>query len=72
LESHTWLPLIGHLPRPILIAAMRVANRLWVKKSIPDFRLLNSSEMQKLFPDARIEVEKKFGFTKSIMAIKPN
>lgn len=72
LESHTWLPLMGLLPRPILIAAMRAANRVWVKKSIPDFRLLNSGEMQKLFPDARIELEKKFGFTKSIMAIKPN
>lgn len=71
-ESHTWLPLMGVVPRPVLISAMRVANRTWVKKSIPDFRLLNVSEMQKLFPDARIKVEKKFGFAKSLMAIKPN
>jgi len=72
IESHTWLPFLGYFPRPFLIAAMRLANIVWVKKSIPDFNLLNSAEMQKLFPDARIEIERRFGIAKSLMAIKIN
>lgn len=72
IESHTWLPFFGLLPRPLLILSMRITNRLWIKASIPDFNLLSKAEMQKLFPDARIELEKRFGMTKSLMAIRPN
>jgi SAM-dependent methyltransferase len=71
-ESHTWLPFVGMIPREIFIPVLQAANVLWVKGSIPDFNLLAVYEMQKLFPDARIELEKKFGLTKSIMAIKTN
>lgn len=70
LESHTWLPLLGVLPRSLQVQVMTAANRVWVKRSIPDFNLLDVPEMQKLFPEAKIELEKKFGFIKSIMAIK--
>jgi SAM-dependent methyltransferase len=69
-ESHTWLPFLGYLPRAALIPTMKFANSFWVKKAYPDFYLLSAREMQRLFPDARIFTEKKFGMTKSIMAIK--
>lgn len=69
-ESHTWLPLMGVVPRKVQVPAMLLANRFWAKASIPDFRLLDSREVQNLFPDAKIVLETKFGFTKSIMAIK--
>jgi hypothetical protein len=70
-ESHTWLPMFGYLPRPALLAAMGLTNRIWIKAAEPDFNLLTPHEMQKLFPHARIELEIAFGFTKSVMAISP-
>ncbi len=69
-ESHTWLPGLGWLPRPLLIPTLRLTNRLWIKKTNPDWRLLNGSEMADLFPDARIVAERAMGLTKSIMAVK--
>lgn len=70
IESHTWLPFFSYLPRPSLVKAMRVSNRYWIKQAIPDFNLLTGREMAKLFPEAEIISEKKFGLVKSIMAIK--
>ncbi len=69
-ESHTWLPGLGWLPRPVLIPTLRLTNRLWIKKTSPDWRLLNGNEMAELFPDARIVAERALGMTKSIMAVK--
>ncbi len=70
IESHTWLPFVGYLPREVFLPILRVSNRYWIKQADPDFNLLGEKEMQKLFPNARILSEKKFGVTKSIMAIK--
>jgi hypothetical protein len=70
LESHSWLPLAGFLPRPLLIKVLKLSNRFWIKKTIPDFNLLDKDEMKKLFPDAEILSEKKFGMIKSIVAVK--
>ena len=70
LESHTWLPLFNFLPRPILIRALRVTNKFWVKKSQPDFHLLETASMRKLFPDAEIHTERFLGLTKSLIAIR--
>lgn len=72
IESHTWLPLAGYLPRRALLPTMKVANRVWPKASIPDFNLLNEKELVQLFPDARILKETSMGLTKSLMAIKVN
>lgn len=71
IESHTWLPFFSFLPRPVLLKAMRLSNRFWIKQAMPDFNLLDAKQMAKLFPDAAIIFEKKFGLVKSIMAIKP-
>jgi 2-polyprenyl-3-methyl-5-hydroxy-6-metoxy-1,4-benzoquinol methylase len=70
IESHTWLPLFGYLPRSIQLPILKLTNRFWVKAADPDFSLLNSVELEGLFPDARILKEEKYGFTKSLMAIR--
>jgi hypothetical protein len=69
-ESHTWMPFFGYLPRRLLLPAMRVTNRFWVKSAQPDFNLLAENDLKQLFPCASIERETKFGLTKSLMAIK--
>jgi SAM-dependent methyltransferase len=69
-ESHSWLPFIAWLPRIILIPVLRVTNRFWVKRTSPDWNLLNQKEMSNLFERAKIVSEKSIGLTKSIMAIK--
>lgn len=70
IESHTWLPFASWLPRRALISTLRVTNSFWVKKTSPDWYLLNKSELSNMFKDAKIVDEKSFGLTKSIMAIK--
>jgi SAM-dependent methyltransferase len=69
-ESHTWLPLFSFLPRPLQIKTMQATNKFWIKGALPDFNLLTEKEMAKFFPEAEIVFERKFGFVKSIMAIK--
>lgn len=70
IESHSWLPLAGFLPRPALLKVLQVSNRFWIKGAPPDFNLLDERQINKLFPDAEIVLEKKFGLVKSIMAMK--
>lgn len=70
IESHTWLPLVGFAPRSVLIPLLQTTNRIWIKKSNPDWHLLTKRELHKLFPEAVIHHERFFGLTKSLMAIK--
>lgn len=71
IESHTWLPFfIVFFPRRIQIFIVQFFNRWWPKKTLPDWNLLTKEDMGNLFPAAEIILEKSFGFTKSIMAIK--
>lgn len=72
IESHTWLPLVGYLPRRMFLPVLKQSNRYWVKKAYPDFNLLGAGDMAKLFPDSTIVKERKFGITKSVMAIRTN
>lgn len=69
-ETHSWLPFIAFLPRPLMIGALKFFNQFWIKVTIPDFHLLNINQMQSLFPEAEIVSEKKFGMIKSIIAVK--
>jgi SAM-dependent methyltransferase len=69
-ESHTWLPLAGYLPRGLLLPTMKAANRFWPKTSIPDFNLLNEKDLAQMFPEAAIQKETFLGLTKSLMAVK--
>lgn len=70
IESHSWLPLIAWLPRIMLIPVLKVTNLFWLKRTNPDWNLLNKREMSSLFDDVEIIPEKVLGLTKSIMAIK--
>ncbi len=70
-ESHTWLPgIFVFLPRKLQIKVIKLSNKLWIKRTSPDFHLLTIRKMKELFPDAEIIREKKFGFTKSIIAVR--
>ncbi len=70
IESHTWLPLVGYIPRSLLLPVLRVTNRIWVKSTQPDWHLLNRRQMGQLFPSANILLEKSIGITKSLIAVK--
>lgn len=69
-ESHSWLPVVAWLPRRVLIPVLRFSNLFWVKKTSPDWYLLNRREMSELFPDAQIVDEKSMGLAKSLIAIR--
>jgi hypothetical protein len=71
LESHTWLPgCIVFFPRTLLMATINLFNKFWPKKTEPDFNLLTKQQMQELFPDAEIVLERSMGMVKSLIAIK--
>jgi Methyltransferase domain len=70
IESHLWLPFVGSFPRSLFVKVIKLSNKFWIKKTIPDYNLLDTKELKELFPDAKILAEKKFGMVKSIIAIK--
>lgn len=69
-ESHTWLPFIAYLPRWAMLPALRLSNAIWIKKSQPDWNLLDRGQLRELFGDTQVRVEKSLGLIKSIIAIK--
>lgn len=69
-ESHTWLPFVAWLPRPLLLPVLRLSNAFWIKSTNPDWLLLDRRDMAVLFPDAELREEKLFGLTKSLIAVK--
>ncbi len=69
IESHSWLPFLGHLPRFMQVGILKITNKFWVKKTHPDWLLLTYSDLKKLFPDAKISCEKWFFLNKSFIAI---
>ncbi|HEX2237198.1 MAG TPA: class I SAM-dependent methyltransferase [Gammaproteobacteria bacterium] len=71
IESHSWLPLLGWLPREVLVPTLALTNQFWIKKTIPDWYLLTRRDMRSLFPDAQMLSERFMGLSKSFIAIKP-
>ena len=72
IESHTWLPLVAFLPRPIQTPLIGITNKWWVKGTDPDWYLLDEKQLQEMFPEAKVEIEMVWGFPRSIMAIYKN
>ncbi len=70
-ESHSWLPFVGFLPRELLIPVLKMSNQVWIKHTAPDWSLLTQREMSRLFPGSSIVSERVAGTVKSVMAIKP-
>ena len=71
LESHTWLPLAGMIPRAFAKQIIRITNSFWVKGTVPDWSLLDLHAMKKLFPDAKTWKERTLLGVKSIVCYKP-
>lgn len=69
-ETHTWLPFVGYLPRFIQCPVIGFSNRVWIKATVPDFYLPTVGDMAGYFPDAEIRREKIWGLTKSLIAVK--
>lgn len=70
IETHTWLPFVGYMPRPWQCRVIAVSNRIWIKKTDPDFYLPTAADMREYFPTAELMTEKFFGLTKSLIAVK--
>jgi len=68
-ESHSWLPLVGYLPRRALVPLLKCTNTVWIKRTSPDWCLLQRREMRDFFPESRIINERFLGLTKSFMAV---
>ncbi len=70
IESHTWLPLVGVLPRGLQVPTIASTNRWWIKSTNPDWDLLTRAESQEPLSGCRDHTERFLGLTKSIIAIK--
>jgi len=70
IETHTWLPFVGYLPRSLQCRVIEISNRVWIKETIPDFYLPTASDLLEYFPTAELRRERVFGVTKSLIAVK--
>ena len=59
------------MPRTLQVKLIKLLNKFWVKKTGPDWNLLDEKQMKSFFPEAEIIVIKKFGFKKEIIALSP-
>jgi hypothetical protein len=72
IEAHTWLPAVNWLSHRSTRVLLRVSDRFWVKYcGVADWHLLDVQDMQSLFPDSAIRVERALGLPKSIIAYGP-
>jgi hypothetical protein len=70
IESHTLLPFVQYIDRRLLIQLLNISNRFWLKKTSPDWNLLDYKQMKTLFPDAEIIIERVLGLEKSLIACR--
>ena len=71
IETHTWFPFVGWLNRPLQMKVIGFLNMFWIKKTAPDFHLLDEKKLRLLFPDADSFIpEISMGMVKSWMAVK--
>ena len=70
IESHSWLPFVGWLPRRLIVPILKMSRKFWPKWTAPDWHLLNKRQLASMFEGAEIRDEKWLGMTKSIMAVR--
>ena len=70
IETHTWLPMVGYMPRSWQLRVIALSNRFWIKKTAPNFYLPTAADMRRYFPDAALVREKACGLTKSLIMVK--
>jgi SAM-dependent methyltransferase len=70
LETHSWLPFLGWLPRSGQVAILSITRHFWLSRHPPDYYLLTRGHMEALFPGARILSERWLGMTKSWIAVR--
>jgi len=70
IETHSWLPFLGIAPRPLQCRVIHIANRVWIKKTIPDFHLPTAAQMARYFPGSSLLRERFLGLTKSLIAVR--
>ena len=52
------------------VPLLRMANKFWIKKTLPDWHLLGPTEMSSLFENSLVVKERVFGLVKSVTALK--
>ena len=71
IDVHLWLPFTNWLPHQHLNRLRPWIDRYWIKGCDGiDWHLLRTPDMQALFPEASIWVEKLWGIPKSIVAYR--
>jgi methyltransferase family protein len=83
IELHLMLPFIHYLPkacqRPIierftvwelLVSPSEAQRSFYIEHFLNDIRLLGKTELQRLFPDAKIVSERVLGAAKSLIAVR--
>lgn len=69
-ESHTQFPFIGYINQDLQVRAIKTLNSFWIKRTKPDWNLLDEKDMKSFFPEGKIFIEYFLGYPKSIIAIK--
>jgi hypothetical protein len=71
LDSHLWLPFANWLHPNALVRPARITDQCWIKYSYGvDWNLLGGQEMQILFPDAKVLIERWLGVPKMMVAYR--
>jgi hypothetical protein len=69
IEAHTWLPFVNYLSHNHTVSLVRFTDKWWAKYcGYADWNLLGHTEMNDLFPEARIHIERFLGLPKSVIA----
>jgi hypothetical protein len=72
IDSHTWLPLVNWLDHAHTVSLVRYIDKCWIKKcGYVDWNLLGVMDMKRLFPEAKINIERAFCMPKAIIAFTP-
>ncbi|NDV21339.1 bifunctional 2-polyprenyl-6-hydroxyphenol methylase/3-demethylubiquinol 3-O-methyltransferase UbiG [Desulfovibrio sp. JC022] len=73
LESHSWLPTFYSYPksRALHVARLEMILKYWIKRTSPDFNLLDEVQMRTLFPCADgVFCNRVLGFSKELIAYR--